>query len=94
MEIFPDADFLLDEFFPGFWEFDEVAVSNAPVVRTCAHHVEQWGHAVQGVSYQQQHSLSVKFGFAITLWVMRFDDPDPLIHKPFSGEAHQHQIFV
>ena len=94
VEIFPDTDFLLDELFPLFWEFNEVAVSNAHVVGPRAHHVEKRGHAVQGVSYQQQHSLSVKFGVPITLWVMRFDDPDPLIDEAFSGEAHEHEIFV
>ena len=94
MEIFPDADFLLHPLLPVFWEFLVVGVGNAPVVGACTHHVKKRRHAVEWVSDQQQNPLSVKLGFAITLWVMRFDDPDPLVDESFSSKAHEHEIFV
>ena len=94
MEVFPNGDLLLDELRPVIREPIEVSILDRKVMGAGAHHVEERCDAVKGAADEQNASLSVKLGLAVPLWVVRLDDPNALIDKPFSVQSHQHKRLI
>ena len=94
MEVFPNGDLLLDELRPVIREPIKVCILDRQVMSTGAHHVEERSDAVKGAADEQNASLSVKLRLAVPLGVVRLDDPNALIDKPFSVQSHQHKCLV
>ena len=94
MEVFPNRDFLLDEFCPVIREPIEISILDRQVMGAGAHHVEERCDAVKGASDEQNASLSVKLRLAVPLRVVRLDNPNALIDKPFSVQSHQHERLI
>lgn len=91
MEVFPDSDLLLDKLSPVIAEFNKVVACNRAIVGARADHVEKRCNAVERTSYQKYTPFSSEFSFSVALRIVSLDNPNALIDKAFSSQAHVHE---
>lgn len=59
-----------------------------------ADHVEQAGHAVEGVANNNDGFVGIEFAVAHALWEVSLYDPDLIVVLAFSREAHLEELPV
>lgn len=94
MEVLPHRHVLLDELAPHLRELDVILVIDRAVMCARANHIEEGRNGVNRVPHEQDGTLSIELGLAISLWIMRLDDHDALVYEALASQSHQHQVLV